>query len=92
MASYRKTARKRLKSKLRPEVVSSYDTQDSNLEAHVEEVIKNFKSLGPLEKISLLTPEDANKALKILAETQDRLNQQLKAASALKRLLSERAS
>ena len=92
MAPNSKNSRKRQKSKLDSEIVSSYDTQDNNLEAHVEEVIKNFKSLGPLEKISLLTPEDANKALKILAETQDRLNQQMRAASALKRLLNERAS
>lgn len=83
--------KKRLnRTKLEQQIVSqSTDSRDTNISDYITSFVEECRTLGPLEKISLLTPEEASEALVTLAATQAKIERQLKTAQALKRLLSE---
>lgn len=69
------------------EVIQQHDSIDPDISAYVSDFLRDFSSLEPLEPISLLTPESAQAALVSLAQTQQKIEAQMRTAQALKRML-----
>lgn len=66
---------------------SGGDSADADVLSYVNEFIQSYSKIPPLPATSLLTKEDAQRALVVLEEAQARVTSHLKTARALKRLL-----
>jgi hypothetical protein len=63
------------------------DTLDPDLLEYVDNFLMSYSNMAPLEPTSLLTKEDAQKALVVLEKANDQVQAHLKTARALKQLL-----
>ena len=74
------------------EVTRENDTLDPEIGDYLSDFLKDFASLQPLENINLLTPESAKAALAMLAQTQKRIETQMRTAQALRKMLKSRST
>lgn len=70
----------------------SFDTEDEALLDHVDEFIRRFTSMSPLEELSLKTPEEAQRALAILSKNEAEVGRHLRTAKALKKMLTAKGA
>ena len=63
------------------------DRVDDEVEPYIEAFLKGLPEAVKLEKFNLSTPEEARKALLVIDETLQRLNQQIANARALQQLV-----
>jgi hypothetical protein len=68
------------------------DSVDPEISTYIEAFLHGLPEATQLERFSLETPEEAQKALEIIGETMQRLNQQLANARALQRLVLSNSS
>lgn len=66
---------------------ASPDTTDPDVLAYLNEFLKSYAQIGPLEDTSLLSAESAQRALVYLEKKQAEINAHLRTARALKKVL-----
>jgi len=66
------------------------DTLDPNLLEYVDSFLQSYSQMAPLEPTSLLTKEDAQKAVVVLENANRQIQSHLKTARALKQLLESK--
>jgi hypothetical protein len=66
------------------------DTLDPDLLQYVDNFLMSYSNMAPLEPTSLLTKEDAQKALVVLEKANEQVQSHLKTARALKQLLESK--
>jgi hypothetical protein len=96
MAKKYRRAEKRSKERLQEQVervksqehvAKGTDSIDPEIGTYIEAFLQGLPEAVQLEQFSLATPDEAKKALSIIDETMQRLNQQLTNARALQRLV-----
>jgi hypothetical protein len=70
----------------------STDSFDPEIGTYIEAFLQGLPEAVQLETFSIATPDEAKKALSIIDETMQRLNQQLANARALQRLVISTSS
>lgn len=68
------------------------DSVDPEIGTYIEAFLQGLPDAVQLEKFSIATPDEAKKALVVISETMQRLNQQLANARALQRLVISTSS
>lgn len=66
------------------------DRVDPEVLDYLNEFLKDFHAMPPLEEIDLLSPESAQRAVAMLTERQAELQAKLKTAQALSKLVKEK--
>ena len=101
MAKKYRRAEKRTKERLNEQVEQSQshepvskgtDSFDPEIGTYIDAFLQGLPEAVQLETFSLATPDEAKKALSIIDETMQRLNQQLANARALQRLVLNSSS
>lgn len=96
MAKKYRRAEKRVQARLDEQVESvstevpvsrKTDSVDPEIGSYIEAFLEGLPDAVHLEKFSIATPAEAKKALVVISETMQRLNQQLANARALQRLV-----
>jgi len=67
-----------------------FDVEDNDVLGYVDQFLRSYSRMAPLEKTSLLTREEALKALAVLEKAQTVIQSHIKTAKALKHMLSTR--
>ena len=69
-----------------------FDVQDEDVLGYVDQFLRGYSNIPPLEKFSLLTKEDALKALVVLEKAHSLVQSHLKTAKALKKMLNTQST
>ncbi|MBN8548032.1 MAG: hypothetical protein J0M12_01825 [Deltaproteobacteria bacterium] len=67
-----------------------FDVEDNDVLGYVDQFLRSYSRIQPLEKTSLLSREEALKALAVLEKAQSVVQSHLKTAKALKHMLNTR--
>lgn len=77
---------------VRDAVTPFLDVEDDDVLGYVDQLLKSCSAIPPLERFSLLTKEDALKALTVIERAQNQVQGHLKTAKALRSLLESRGA
>jgi hypothetical protein len=69
-----------------------FDVEDEDVLGYVDQFLRSYSSMPPLERTSLLSKEEALHAIAVLEKAQKMVQSHIKTAQALKQLLNSRAS
>jgi hypothetical protein len=67
-----------------------FDVEDNDVLGYVDQFLRNYSKMQPLEKTSLMTRDEALRALAVLEKAHTVVQSHLKTAKALKQLLNTR--
>ncbi len=68
-----------------------FDVEDEDVLGYVDQFLRAYSNMPPLEKTSLLSKEEALRAISVLEKAQRMVQSHLKTAKALKHLLNSRS-